>query len=144
MRHDQSIGTGPEGSWTGRLVDGHVAWTEGQLSLLGDTGGPVRPTDPGTSAEAAARPGRAGMRLRVLRALVLHAPASDEQLALVLGEGDRKDSVAKRRGELVDAGLAVHARDHLTRAHLYTTTRRGSRAIQWEATHAGRQEALEP
>lgn len=115
-----------------------------QPSLFADTAGPVRPTDPSTSGEAAAMGGRASLRLRVLRALVLHAPASDEQLADALGETERRDSVSKRRQELVEAGLAQHARHHITREHLYTRTRRGGRTIQWEATFTGREEALRP
>lgn len=147
VRHDQTIGNGPEGRWSGEVVGDEIVWTPraedvaGQMSLLADTAGPVRPTDPDTSAEAAALPGRGTQRWRVLVALWENGPANDERLARLLNID--KGSAAKRRGELAQAGL-VEADTTPRGAVVYTKTEHGARAIVWRLTAQGRSEALRP
>lgn len=127
-------GMGAESRWSGEIVGDDIEWTrvplpdhvpptEGQLSLLGDTAGPVRPTDPETSLEAAALLGRMTQRALVLDVLRRHGPLHDEAIAetagLLLG------SSTKRRGELVAAGLVEWSGRH-------TRTSRGSRTRIWQ------------
>lgn len=111
-----------------------MSWT--QDSLFADTAGPVRPTDPDTSAEAAAKPGRSELRIRVLRALVTYGEMCDEKITDLLGERARQGSVQKRRCELVTSGLAEKATDREGKT-MYDRTRLGSRTIKWRATRAG-------
>lgn len=107
-----------------------------QPSLFADTAGPVRSTDPDTAAEAAAQPGRSTLRQRVLVALLTYGAMSDEEIAGVLAEQDRKDSVSKRRSELRDAGLVEDTGER-------TRTRRGSSTIVWALSQEGRRVAFD-
>jgi hypothetical protein len=74
---------------------------------------------------------------------VLHAPLTDEEVAAVLGEERRKDSVSKRRGELVEQGLAEPCRHPRTGDILKHRTERGSMAICWRATTEGVERAVD-
>jgi hypothetical protein len=109
-----------------------------QLSLLGGAvplaslPPAVRPSDPETSHEAAAMPGRGSQRRRVLIALRVAGTAHDERLSLATGL--LLGSASKRRGELVAEGLVEWTGTH-------TKTSRGARTRVWRLTTAGRQEA---
>lgn len=110
-----------------------------QPSLYDDFAGPS--SGPATSHEAGKAPGKAALRIRVLRALALYGPQSDDDLAVKLGEVERRDSVGKRRQELVAEGLACPAmRDGKQLRH---RTTRGSSAFCWDATAEGRRRAVE-
>lgn len=105
-----------------------------QLSIFDilPTGSPgVRRADPSTSIEAAtANPvARGGQRRRVLETLEVLGTATDCQLATYTGI--LRGSAAKRRGELVVAGLVTR------NGRGFTDT--GSPAFTWSITDAGRE-----
>jgi hypothetical protein len=110
-----------------------------QPSLFDDHAGPSRGAD--TSHTAGAAPGKVGLRLRVLRAIILHGPVTDDGVAVVLDEEKRRDSVSKRRSELHGLGLVVEARLGDGRLHRRKTSR-GSSAQCWVSTMKGREMGL--
>lgn len=86
----------------------------------------VRSTDPGTSAEASARVDRPTGQARVLAAMAkLATPSTDAQIAVAASMP--LASSTRRRGELVDLGLADPAD---TRG----VTPSGRRATRWRLT----------
>lgn len=90
----------------------------------------VRETDPSTSHQAAAaNPAiRSKQRLLVLQALDILGPSTDCTLSHYLGI--LRGSAAKRRGELVAAGMVEPAGR--------STTDTGSAAFTWTITDLGR------
>ena len=91
----------------------------------------ARVTDPTTSQQAAtANPvARSKQRLQVLQALELLGPVTDCTLSHYLGI--LRGSAAKRRGELVTAGMV----ERVGRS----TTDTGAAAFTWAITPLGRQ-----
>lgn len=102
----------------------------------------VRDGDPQTSREAAAANplGRSKLRRQVLAALA-RAEATDHQLALGLALLHQRGTVSKRRGDLVDLGLAEPMLDDDGKP-VTRPTDTGCDAQVWRITDEGRR-ALE-